>query len=188
MPVDFSSFDFLMVPGRENASADHWQSHWLGAFPNSSRLLQDDWSRPRLDAWTGRLGTAIAAAPRRVVLVGHSVGVATIIRWAAASPDRARSKVAAAFLAAPTNVDDPDASFDLVRNFGPMPLERLPFPALVVASRDDPRVRFPQAEAFATAWGADFADVGELGHIGSAAKLGIWPHGLLLLGGLLGRI
>lgn len=114
--------------------------------------------------------------------------MATIVRWAAAFPERAASSVAAAFLVAPTNVDDPDASFDLVRNFGPMPLDLLPFPALVAASRDDPRVTLPQAKTFASAWGASFADVGELGHIGSAAKLGVWPQGLLLLGSLLGLI
>lgn len=188
MAVDLSAFDFLIVPGRENSPADHWQSHWLGAFPNSTRLLQDNWSRPEVGAWTARLGAAIDQAPRRVVLVGHSVGVATIVRWSVQAPPALREKVAAAFLAAPTNVDDPDPSFALVRSFAPMPLQRLAFPALVAASRDDPRVAFEQAQRFAEAWGADFADVGELGHIGSAARLGVWPAGLLLLGGLLARI
>ncbi|WP_018387272.1 alpha/beta hydrolase [Ancylobacter sp. FA202] len=188
MAVDFSSFDFLVIPGRENAPAEHWQSHWLGAFPNSSRLIQSDWSRPEVGAWTARLDAAVVSAPRRVVLVAHSVGVATALRWTVAQPERARAKVAAAFLVAPTNVDDPDPSFDLVRNFGPMPRSPLPYPALVLSSRDDPRVAPAQAVAFAQAWGADLADVGELGHIGSAARLGLWPAGLVLLGGLLARL
>lgn len=188
MAVDFASFDFLVVPGRENAPAEHWQSHWLGAFPNSSRLIQAEWSRPEAGAWTARLDAAVEAAPRKVVLVAHSVGVATVVRWTAARPALARAKVAAAFLAAPTNVDDPDPSFDIVRSFGPMPLSPLPYPALVLASRDDPRVRPTQARAFAEAWGADLADVGELGHIGSAARLGLWPAGLVLLGGLLAQL
>lgn len=188
MAVDFASFDFLVVPGRENAPAEHWQSHWLGAFANSSRLIQAEWSRPEVGAWTHRLDAAVDAAPRRVVLIAHSVGVATVVRWTAAQPERAHAKVAAALLVAPTNVDDPDPSFDLVRNFGPMPLSPLPYPALILSSRDDPRVTPPQALAFAQAWGADVADVGELGHIGSAARLGLWPQGLVLLGGLLARI
>ncbi len=66
-----------------------------------------------------------------------------------------------------------------------MPRVRLPFPALVVASRSDPRVTFERAQEFATAWGADFADAGDLGHMGNEAKLGLWPSGLLLLGRLL---
>ena len=188
MSVDLTSFDFLVVPGRENSPEAHWQSHWLGAFPNSTRLLQDRWGKPDADAWTGRLNEAVETAPRRVVLIGHSVGVATIVRWTASAPPKLTSKVAGAFLAAPTNVDDPDPSFDVVRGFGPMPMGRLPYPALVVASQDDPRVTLAQARIFAEAWGADFADVGELGHIGSTARLGLWPAGLLLLGGLLARI
>lgn len=188
MSVDFSSFDFLVVPGRENAPAVHWQSHWLGAFANSSRLIQLDWSRPEVGAWTSRLDAAVAAAPRRVVLIGHSVGVATILRWTQQASQPQVAKVAGAFLAAPTNVEDPDPSFDVVRSFAPMPLSRLPYPALVVASRDDPRVKMARAREFAQAWGADFADIGEAGHIGSAAGLGMWPTGLLLLGGLLARI
>lgn len=188
MSVDFSSFDFLVVPGRENAPTAHWQSHWLGAFANSTRLIQEDWSRPEVGAWTSRLDAAVRLAPRRVVLIGHSVGVATILRWTQQTTPEQVERVAAAFLAAPTNVEDPDPSFDLVRNFAPMPMARLPYPALVVASRDDPRVKMPRARACAQAWGADFADIGEAGHIGSAAGLGMWPTGLLLLGGLLARL
>lgn len=188
MAVDLSTLDFLVVPGRENAPAEHWQSHWLGALPNSSRVLQADWGSPDVAAWTGQLDAAVAIAPRRVVLIGHSVAVATIIRWTAAAAPERLAKVAAAFLAAPTNVDDPDPSFDIVRSFAPMPLGKLPFPTLVAASQDDPRVAMPKARAFAEAWGADFADVGALGHIGSAARLGLWPAGLLLLGGLLAKV
>ena len=44
---------------------------------------------------------------------------------------------------------------------------------------------FESAQEFAAAWGADFADAGDLGHMGNEAKLGLWPGGLLLLGRLL---
>ncbi|CAH2399808.1 alpha/beta hydrolase [Mesorhizobium escarrei] len=73
----------------------------------------------------------------------------------------------------------------LVRPFAPMPLKRLPFPTLVVASPTDPRVTFDQATAFAAAWGADLADAGDLGHMGNETHLGLWPAGLLMLGRLL---
>jgi predicted alpha/beta hydrolase family esterase len=68
-----------------------------------------------------------------------------------------------------------------------MPMKKLPFPALVVASRNDPRVTIEEAQRFAEAWGADIADVGELGHMGNEARLGLWPTGLLLLGRLLAK-
>lgn len=131
------------------------------------------------------MDAAIAAAPRRVVLLAHSLAVATAVKWAASASESQLNKVAGALLVAATNVDDPDPSFDLVRPFAPMPLKRLPFPTLVVASRTDPRVTFDQATAFAAAWGADLADAGDLGHMGNETRLGLWPAGLLMLGRLL---
>jgi hypothetical protein len=42
--------------------------------------------------------------------------------------------------------------------------------------------------AEAAAWGSRFVSVGALGHIGSAANLGVWPAGLIGLRELLGRV
>ena len=58
-----------------------------------------------------------------------------------------------------------------------MPLARLPFPATVIASSDDPYVTLARARAFAAAWGAAFVDAGALGHINAASGLGDWPAG-----------
>lgn len=182
-----ASFDFLALPGRGNSGPDHWMPHWCRVFPNSSRVLQAEWDRPEPDDWIARIDTAVASAPRRVVLLAHSLSVAAAVKWAAAASQPNRAKVAAAFLVAPTNVEDPDPAFDLVRPFAPMPLESLPFPALVVATRNDPRVGFERAQVFASAWGAELADAGDLGHMGNEARLGLWPDGLLLLGRLLAR-
>ncbi|MEP9389380.1 alpha/beta hydrolase [Mesorhizobium sp. KR9-304] len=178
-------FDFLAVPGRGNSMPDHWMSHWCRAFPNSSRVLQADWNRPEPKAWIAQLDAAVAIAPRRVVVLAHSLAVAATVKWAAEAREDRLTKVLGAFLVAASNVDDPDPSFDLIRPFAPMPMNRLPFPALVVASRTDPRVTFEKAQEFAAAWGAEFADAGDLGHMGNEAKLGLWPTGLLLLGRLL---
>jgi predicted alpha/beta hydrolase family esterase len=179
------NFDFLAIPGRGNSKPDHWMSHWCRAFPNSSRVLQADWNKPEPKAWVAQLDAAVSIAPRRVVLLAHSLAVATTVKWAAQASEAQLSKIAAALLVAASNVDDPDPSFDLIRPFAPMPMKRLPFPALVVASRTDPRVTFDKAQELAAAWGADFADAGDLGHMGNEAKLGLWPTGLLLLGRLL---
>jgi uncharacterized protein len=178
-------FDFLAVPGRGNSNRDHWISHWCSAFPNSSRVLQANWDRPEPSAWIGQLDAAVSIAPRRAVLLAHSVAVATTVKWAAEARESQIAKVAAAFLVAPSNVEDPDPAFDLIRPFAPMPLKPLPFSALVVGSRTDPRVTFEKAQEFAAAWEADFADAGNLGHMGNEAKLGSWPDGLLMLGRLL---
>jgi len=67
-------------------------------------------------------------------------------------------------------------------------MKPLPFPTVVLASRNDDRVAFDRAEAFACAWGSRLIDVGAQGHIGSAAKLGLWPQGLVWFGQFIASI
>ena len=188
MPFSLADVDVLLVPGRGNSNEFHWMSAWAGAIPNSTRLLQANWEKPDPADWIARLDAAILATPRRVVIVGHSLAVATTVKWADAASTTKLAKVAGAFLVSPTNVEDPDPSFDTVRPFAPMPMRPLPFPTLVLASRNDPRVTFTRAADCASAWGAELVDVGELDHIGNAMRLGIWPEGLIHLGRLLDRI
>ena len=185
MALALSGFDFLILPGRNNSSASHWQSHWLQLFPNSSRILQAGWETPDHKDWLRRLDDAVASAPRKAVLIAHSLSTIAAVKWAGAASAEKRAKVAAVFLASPTDEENADPSFDAVRPFAPIPQKPLPFPALVAASRNDPRVTFERARQFASAWEARLADVGELGHIGDDVDLGVWPLGLLLLGQLL---
>ena len=51
-----------------------------------------------------------------------------------------------------------------------------------------PIVTPARAREFAEAWGADYCELPELGHINTASRLGFWPQGLLLLGRLIERI
>ena len=62
-----------------------------------------------------------------------------------------------------------------------MPLERLPFPSIVVASTDDRYIDVATARRYAEGWGSRFVDVGPLGHINSDSGLGMWPAGRALL-------
>ena len=58
----------------------------------------------------------------------------------------------------------------------------------MVASRNDDRVAFERAEVFAKARGATLIDAGSSGHLGSAAKLGVWPFGLVWFGQFLATL
>jgi predicted alpha/beta hydrolase family esterase len=60
-----------------------------------------------------------------------------------------------------------------------VPGELLPFPSLVIASRDDPFGSFADSEAFARTLGAELIDAGFSGHINSESGHGPWPEGLL---------
>ena len=181
-------FTVLILPGLGGSNADHWQTAWGQAFPSMRRVEQANWERPSYPDWSARLTDAVAHAGRPVVLVAHSLGTSLTMRWAFDQPEHA-AKVAGAFLVAPTDRDRFDATHRTpIKGFGNMILERLPFPSLVVASRNDDRVSFDRAEVFARAWGSKLVDAGNLGHIGSAAKLGDWPFGLFWLGQFVGSL
>ena len=185
---NLKDLSILILPGLHGAGADHWQTHWQQAFPAMQRVEQSNWERPVYEEWASCLTEAVARAPRPIVLVAHSLGTSLTMRWSFEQREHAK-KVLGAFLVAPTDRDRFDAQpTSPVRGWGPMILERLPFRAMVVASRNDDRVAFDRAQAFANVWGATFVDAGNLGHIGSAAKLGLWPFGLFYFGQFVGSL
>jgi len=57
----------------------------------------------------------------------------------------------------------------------------LPFPSILVASRNDPYISFSRARLLAQFWGCRFADAGEAGHINADSGLGDWAFGRFLL-------
>jgi len=68
-----------------------------------------------------------------------------------------------------------------ITTFAPTPREPLPFPAIVVGSRNDPYLSLRGARRLAREWRCGFADAGEAGHINAASALGDWPFGQFLL-------
>lgn len=179
-----ADYDFLVLPGLGNSGVEHWQSYWCMALRNAARVIQDDWEQPRPELWMQRLDAAIAGGTRPAILICHSLSVSLAAHWAARNTP---GRIKAAFLCAPSDVDRPENTPDSVRPFAPMPLKPFPVPALVVTSTDDPYVNPERARFFARAWGADYCEIPELGHINTATRLGLWPQGLLLLGQLLAR-
>ena len=186
---DLNELTVLVLPGLGGAGADHWQTAWQGAFPAMQRIEQVNWERPVYEDWSARLTEAVTRAPRPVVLIAHSLGTSLTMRWSNENRNGHARKVAGAFLVAPTDRDRFDAqATSPVKGWGPMILERLPFPSMVIASRNDDRVAFDRGQLFAGAWGATLIDAGNLGHIGSAMKLGLWPFGLLHFGRFIGSL
>ena|SRR5688572_26003131 len=173
----------VIVPGLGNSGREHWQSHWERAYPGTRRVEQRDWNRPRLDEWMERLDAAVRAADEPVVIAAHSLGCALLAHWAERHDT---SRVEGALLVAPADVDSPRHTPPETREFAPMPMRKLPFPARVVASENDPYVDFAHARALAEAWGADFVNAGKEGHLNGASGLGAWPKGQAELCALLG--
>ena len=76
----------------------------------------------------------MADADGPVVFAAHSLGCALVAHWAASSKQLTR--VRGALLVAPSDVEAPSYPAGTV-GFAPMPLRKLPFSSIVVASSDD---------------------------------------------------
>jgi len=175
----------LVLPGLGGSGPEHWQTLFERRNPAWRRVEQQDWDRPDPAAWISALESAVRAAPEPVVLVAHSLACALVAHWARSG---SAGRVAAAMLVAPPDVESDAHVPPEARVFAPMPSDPLPFPAVVLASRDDPYCPIARACGFAALWGADFIDVGPLGHINTDSGHGPWPEGERLLADLIRQV
>lgn len=180
-----SDVDILMVAGLNNSGPEHWQSRWEQRLTTARRIEQPNWAAPSRDAWVAEVCKAVDAARQPVILVGHSLGVATIIH---AAPQLKPGDVIGAFLVAPTGDTAIEQEDAIDRQFMPIPRLKLPFPSVLVASHDDPYCPFLTAEEYAIAWGAEFVDAGHSGHLNTASGHGPWPEGLMRFAGFLAKL
>jgi hypothetical protein len=164
----------VVVPGLNGSGVTHWQTFWESANPEWIRAEQENWELPRRDPWLRRLVETVNAAPRPVILVGHSLGCATI---AHAAHERGLGRVEAAFLVAMPDVEHPDFPSGLCRGFAPLPPTSLPFPSTMVGSTNDPWITSERLAHCARIFGSDYVDVGARHHIGTSAGLGAWREG-----------
>jgi uncharacterized protein len=171
---DMTKAALLIVPGLGSSGPEHWQTLWQQRYPGSLRVEQRDWDRPNREEWIAALDHAVGQVEGPVILVAHSLACSLVAHWAGR---RSVGKIAAALLVAPADVDSEAQTPPEVRCFALMPLEALPFPAVVAASADDPYVGIERAREFASRWGARFVDVGKLGHINSDSGHGEWAEG-----------
>ena len=189
-----SEIEILVVPGNRSGD-DHWQTRWRRNLKTARQVEQANWQHPDRDAWVGTLISTIAktASDLPLVLIAHSLGVATVAHAAAELP---AATIAGAFLVAPADVDHSDSwpfaegcGFDVEAcGFKPLPKAPMSFPSVVVASSNDPYCSERRARALAEMWGSNFISAGACGHINSASGHGPWPEGLMQFGWFLKRI
>src|ERR1700730_6967940 len=151
-----SEAEILVIPGLGGSGPDHWQSRWEAKIPAVRRVIQADWEKPELAAWRDRIVEEVARAARPVVLVAHSLGVLAAVHVAPfLTIGESSRKVMGAFLVAPPSVKVLAGLDALDPAFLTVPGELLPFPSLVIASRDDPFASFADSEALARTLGAE---------------------------------
>lgn len=163
----------LFLPDNAEPSPGHWQWRWRQKLSTGRFVLPHAQHAPERAGWVDVVSEAVNAAERPVVLVGHGHGVLAGI---AALP-RYTQRIAGAFFAGPVDLDAETAPVSSPHGWPEQVRSRLPFPAMLVASRNDPACSYEAAERLAAGWGAMLLDAGEAGHIDEAAGYGPWPEG-----------
>lgn len=148
-------------------AADHPEYRWAPEPPGPPLVF-----RERVAA----LQDTIADSDEPAVLVAHSAGCVTTLLWASLHS----GPVEAALLVTPPDFDGPEPT-DSTDISWRVPEIRLPFRAIVVASRTDPYCTFARSERYAQTWGAELVDAGDVGHLDTATGFGPWPDGERLL-------
>ncbi|WP_019141585.1 RBBP9/YdeN family alpha/beta hydrolase [Noviherbaspirillum massiliense] len=168
--LQFPERRVLLVPGLNGSGPAHWQSRWQQLFPHFERVEQADWSVPDLETWAARVGEELARSSRPTWIAAHSFGCLAVVRQARfQSPN-----LAGALLVAPA---DPHkfGLADALRH------ARMPCPAILVGSLNDPWMASADAAVWARRWGCAFVNAGRAGHINADSGLGDWADGLELL-------
>lgn len=169
--------NYFIIPGLGNSGEGHWQTHFENSGENFIRINQKSWDEPECEDWIHNIEATIADfEPSTVVLIAHSLGCTAVAQWA----KRYNKAIKGALLVAPSDIENPVYTFPMM-GFTPIPLDQLPFKTIVVASANDVWVSEERAKFFADAWGSEFINIGEAGHINVAGGYGEWPDGLRLL-------
>lgn len=167
---------FLILPGWHNSGAEHWQTHWQSCLPASQRLQVADWVNPDPEDWFAVLNQLVEQASEPVVLIAHSLSCINTVNWAGRAHPDVLSKVRAALLVAPADVER-EGCPQALRPFAPINPLPLPFPALVLGSQNDPAASPERVAALAKNWQVPYKILGAVGHINTASGHHQWEEG-----------
>lgn len=165
----------LVIPGLHDSGPGHWQTWLERRWRSSRRVVQHDWARADLAAWSRRIGEVLAAEPPGPwIAVAHSYGCLALLDHALEHRPPDGASIAAALLVAPANPARFGVEAALRRR---VPLTR----STVLASSNDPWLPTHAALPWAHAWGLPMMDLGEAGHVNVASGHGPWPLMLKLV-------
>ncbi len=167
-------------PGLNNSGPQHWQTYWENEY-GYKRINQSNWDAPVCSDWIKTIEETFGDYPlEQVIIVAHSLACNTIVNWA----KEYNRVIKAALLVGPSDTEA-DSYPPGTTGFKPMPLFKLPFHSIVVASTNDEYVSMERAKYFAAKWGSDLIIVGDKGHLNTASNLGNWPEGHAILQNLI---
>ncbi|MCH2197591.1 MAG: alpha/beta hydrolase [Flavobacteriales bacterium] len=168
----------INIPGLRNSPQDHWQSYFENQLGDQClRVKQENWGEPDCETWIQRMEEVLSSHPHKeLVLTGHSIGCMAIVHWV----KKYGHQIKGALLVAPSDAEKSSYP-SYITGFAPIPMDKLPFPSMVVASTDDFVTDFRRSKEFANAWGSELIVLEGAGHIEGKSGYGEWEEGLTLL-------
>ncbi|HSW22411.1 MAG TPA: alpha/beta fold hydrolase [Burkholderiaceae bacterium] len=183
----------LIVPGLRDHVDAHWQTLLALDLEAQRRKVRSvpPMGRNDLDctARVAAIERAARAIDGPIVLVAHSGGCVMVAHWA----QQTQRPVHGALLATPPDFERPMPdgypTIDALAAAGwlPVPRQRLPFPSVAAASRDDPLGTYERVEQLAHDWGSQVVDLGCVGHLNPASGYGRWSRAEQLIDELCAR-
>lgn len=173
----------LIIPGLAGSPEGHWQAIWAQDRPESRFVEQKNFDRPDHALWKAELERALIDS-EGAYLVAHSLGC-ILVASMADSP--LRDRIRGALLVAPCDLDQTENLHPGLIRFGGMPEGALPFPTVMIGSRNDPYMSEDRARIFAGRWGSRFVDMGNVGHINRASGFGRFARGYQIFDDLVSR-
>lgn len=166
----------LVLPGFGSSGEVHWQSLWEKKYNHFKRVEQQDWWHPVCEEWVASLEKSLQSCTSEVILVAHSMACLVVAHWAS---KQSHLPIKGALLVAVPDPQNPNFP-QIAQGFENTPLLPFAFPSIVVASTDDKYASIDFAQKVAQAWGSEFVNVGDKGHINSESGLGLWNEGFEL--------
>jgi len=173
----------LFVPGLREHVEEHWQTILAKKLERCYTVPPLQRDKLSCAARVAALDEAFQRLDGPLMIVAHSAGVMITVHWAQMHARR----IQGALLAAPVDLETPlpegYPTLEAIQANGwlPIPRGRLPFPAIVAASTNDPLCAFARSESYARDWGASLLNAGEVGHLNPAAGFGEWKEAEILL-------
>jgi len=168
---------YLTIPGYGGSPADHWQSYFEKKLSNCKRIEQKSWEKPVCSDWINKIDNEVMHFKEsEVVLISHSLGGIALVHWVS----KFKRNIKGAMIVAPADIVHPYQDLPL-ESFVPIPLNKLSFPSVLIASNNDPWATIDRSKFFADCWGSSFINIGNAGHINVDSGFYHWDQGLDIL-------
>ncbi|WJF90283.1 alpha/beta hydrolase [Paraburkholderia bonniea] len=157
----------VTMAGLYGSEEAHWQSWLERQFARSLRVEQDDWHAPDLARWSLALHQRLSRERGPFVLAAHSFGCLASAHALLHLP--VATSIIGVLLVAPAS----PKKFASAAAFEP---RRLGVPSILIGSETDPWMPLEGSRELAQHLGSTFINLGDAGHINTAAGFGPWPR------------